>query len=267
MFNRAILQSGSAYSTWATSVDPVACAQKLIANVNCSEYVNKSDDLIKCLKNRTADELVENAPIPPKYFSCFAPTLDNPTFFPEHSVEKLISRRSGPFSKIDVMFGVTKNEAYSFLSQRELERGISEFRKSQIIRTYVQNVFKYHRQKIFEILDNRYSEWDKMQDDITRRDNIMELLSDGQYVAPLVRMAREHSSTANTYLYSFGYSTQSESEKFPKWSSGIHGEELAYIFGAPLVDGVSPFPNKYKGYEKNLSAFMMRMWTNFAKTG
>ena len=106
-----------------------------------------------------------------------------------------------------------------------------------------------------------------MQDDITRRDNIMELLSDGQYVAPLVRMAREHSKAANTYLYSFGYSTQSESEKFPKWSSGIHGEELPYIFGAPLVDGVSPFPNKYTAYEKKLSAFMMRMWTNFAKTG
>ena len=135
LFHRAILQSGSAYSTWATSVDPVTCAKKLIANVNCSEYVNKSDDLIKCLKNRTADELVNNTPIPPKYFTCFAPTLDNPTFFPENSVEKLISRRSGLFSKIAVMFGVTKNEAYSFLTQRELESGISEFRKSQIIRT------------------------------------------------------------------------------------------------------------------------------------
>ncbi|KAK3095941.1 hypothetical protein FSP39_021115 [Pinctada imbricata] len=266
-FHRAILQSGSAFSSWATSFDPVACAQKLAGNVNCSEHLNKSIDLIQCLKNKTANELVKNAPIPPKYFSCFAPTLDNAAFFSEDSIEKLISRKSGLFSKIKVMFGVTKNEAYAYLKQKELENGISEFRKSQIIRTYVQNVYKYHRQKIFEILDHQYSEWDRMQDDKTRRDNIMQLLSDGQYTAPLIEMALQHSRYSDSYLYSFGYSTQSESEEFPKWSSGIHGDELPYIFGAPLVDGVSPFPSKYKKNEKELSAFMMRMWTNFAKSG
>ena len=35
--------------------------------------------------------------------------------------------------------------------------------------------------------------------------------SDGQYVAPLIKTANYHAETADTYLYAFSYSTQSES--------------------------------------------------------
>ncbi len=35
------------------------------------------------------------------------------------------------------------------------------------------------------------------------------MLSDGQFVAPVVKVAGQHSERADTYLYSFGYSTQS----------------------------------------------------------
>lgn len=36
-------------------------------------------------------------------------------------------------------------------------------------------------------------------------------ISDGQYVAPLMKTANYHAETANTYMYAFSYSTQSES--------------------------------------------------------
>ncbi|XP_061171369.1 neuroligin-2-like isoform X2 [Saccostrea echinata] len=268
LFHRAILMSGSAGSSWSQSVDPLACAQKLAVNVNCSKYINESAKLIQCFKNKTTEELVNNAPIPPKYFSCFAPSTEIGTFFRGSLESMLRDKNSHAFSKIPVMFGVTKNEAYSYLKQEELIHGISEFRKTQILRTYVQNVFKYHRQKIFEILDHEYSDWTKLQDNKTRRDNVMEMISDGQYVAPIVKMAREHAETnAGTYFYSFGYSTNSESKNFPEWSSGVFGDELPYVFGAPLVDGISPFPSEYTKNEKRLSASIMRFWTNFAKSG
>ncbi|XP_062567068.1 neuroligin-2-like isoform X3 [Saccostrea cucullata] len=268
LFHRAILMSGSAGSSWSQSVDPLACAQKLAVNVNCSKYINESAKLIQCFKNKTTEELVNNAPFPPKYFSCFAPSTEIGTFFRGSLESMLRDKNSHAFSQIPVMFGVTKNEAYSYLKQEELIHGISEFRKTQILRTYVQNVYKYHRQKIFEILDHEYSDWTKLQDNKTRRDNVMEMISDGQYVAPIVKMAREHAETnAGTYFYSFGYSTNSESKNFPEWSSGVFGDELPYVFGAPLVDGISPFPSEYTKNEKRLSASIMRFWTNFAKSG
>lgn len=37
------------------------------------------------------------------------------------------------------------------------------------------------------------------------------IASDGQYVAPLIQTANYHAETADTYLYAFSYSTQSES--------------------------------------------------------
>ncbi|XP_021377716.1 neuroligin-4, X-linked-like isoform X3 [Mizuhopecten yessoensis] len=264
-FQRAILQSGSAFSSWATSVDPLSCAKYFATNLNCSNFSNDTKSLVTCLRaNKSAEDLVNNVPLPPKYYSCFAPTPAPGEFIFPDKVEDLLKRRS-TFSQAQVMFGVTKNEAYSFMKQHELDHGISKERKKQIIRTYVQNLFKFHRQKIYEILDHQYSEWDRSQNDSTRLDNIMQMLSDGQYVAPLVRMAQEHAKRADTYVYVFAYSTKSE--KFPEWSSGVHGDELPYVFGAPLVNGISPFPSEYSRVEKRLSEAVMTFWTNFAKTG
>ncbi|XP_069103966.1 neuroligin-4, X-linked-like isoform X2 [Argopecten irradians] len=264
-FQRAILQSGSAFSSWATSVDPLSCAKYFATNLNCSNFSNDTKSLVTCLRaNKSAEDLVNNVPLPPKYYSCFAPTPAPGEFIFPSKVEDLLKRRS-TFSQAQVMFGVTKNEAYSFMKQHELDHGISKERKKQIIRTYVQNLFKFHRQKIYEILDHQYSEWDRSQNDSTRLDNIMQMLSDGQYVAPLVRMAQEHAKRADTYFYVFAYSTKSE--KFPEWSSGVHGDELPYVFGAPLVNGISPFPSEYSRAEKRLSEAVMTFWTNFAKTG
>ncbi|XP_052104156.1 neuroligin-4, X-linked-like isoform X4 [Mytilus californianus] len=265
LIQRAILQSGSALSPWAVSFDAVTCTQWLAVNVNCSQYLSDSELLVKCLRNKTATELVEHVPLPPKYYSCFAPTPGGGQMFPDN-VRELLKRRDTVFSQIPVMFGVTRNEAYSYLKQRELEEGITKERKAQIIRTFVHNLYKFHRQKLYEIIDFQYTEWNKEQDRNTTRDNVMDMLSDGLYVAPVVEMAHEHAKRgAGTYFYNFGYSTQSEN--FPQWSSGVHGDELPYVFGAPLVDGISPFPSRYTKNEKKLSAAVMRFWTNFAKSG
>ncbi|XP_063430524.1 neuroligin-4, X-linked-like isoform X4 [Mytilus trossulus] len=265
LIQRAILQSGSALSPWAVSFDAVTCTQWLAVNVNCSQYLSDSELLVKCLRNKTATELVEHVPLPPKYYSCFAPTPGGGQMFPDN-IRELLKRRDTVFSQIPVMFGVTRNEAYSYLKQRELEEGITKERKAQIIRTFVHNLYKFHRQKLYEIIDFQYTEWNKEQDRNTTRDNVMDMLSDGLYVAPVVEMAHEHAKRgAGTYFYNFGYSTQSEN--FPQWSSGVHGDELPYVFGAPLVDGISPFPSRYTKNEKKLSAAVMRFWTNFAKSG
>lgn len=186
--------------------------------------------------------------------------------FPEgQSLEDLITSRNTRFASVKMMVGLTRKEAYSYLSQDEIVNGISETRKAQIMRTYVQNAYKYNRQKIYDILDHEYTQWDRPIDNFSRRDDILEMLSDGQFKAPLIRMAQEHSKKSDTYFYSFGHSTQSED--YPEWTGGVHGDELPYVFGAPLVGGLSPFPSQYNAQEMELSKFMMKMWTNFAKTG
>jgi neuroligin len=47
----------------------------------------------------------------------------------------------------------------------------------------------------------------------------------------------------------------------------IHGEELPYIFGAPLVGGLMHFPRNYTKSEVLLSEAAVIYWSNFARTG
>nr|XP_053654641.1 neuroligin-2-like [Cherax quadricarinatus] len=47
----------------------------------------------------------------------------------------------------------------------------------------------------------------------------------------------------------------------------VHGEELPYVWGAPLVDTLSYFPINYTQPEVKLAEAMLTYWTNFARTG
>ena len=47
----------------------------------------------------------------------------------------------------------------------------------------------------------------------------------------------------------------------------VHGEELPYVLGAPLVDGFSHFPKNYTKSEVALSEAFIMYISNFAKTG
>lgn len=47
----------------------------------------------------------------------------------------------------------------------------------------------------------------------------------------------------------------------------IHGEDLPYFFGAPLVGGFNHFPKNYTKAEISLSEVVMLYWSNFIRTG
>lgn len=47
----------------------------------------------------------------------------------------------------------------------------------------------------------------------------------------------------------------------------VHGEELPYVFGAPIVDGFGHFPHNYTKSEIALAESMMLLVANFARTG
>jgi neuroligin len=50
-------------------------------------------------------------------------------------------------------------------------------------------------------------------------------------------------------------------------SQSVHGEDLPYVFGAPLMMFTGPFQSHYTSEERLLSEATMQYFTNFAKTG
>lgn len=124
-------------------------------------------------------------------------------------------------------------------------------------------------------------------------DSVIEALGDASVVAPLVTAAQLHNrpvtmvtsggtkykvptstSTSSrmsrkhkTYMYVFGHQTRQGD--YVDRLGCISGEELAYVFGAPLTaEGqLSHFIANYTSVERELAEAVITMWTNFAKTG
>ena len=104
-----------------------------------------------------------------------------------------------------------------------------------------------------------------------RRRDLVDLFTDGMFAAPALKTAQLHanSRSAATYFYLFEYPTPLPN--YPNWAPGVLGDDLMYIFGAPLLsqtfENLSPFPNKFLKAERMLSEAIMRYFSNFIKSG
>lgn len=113
-------------------------------------------------------------------------------------------------------------------------------------------------------------------------DGTLDALGDAMVVAPIIRAGSFHSggipreynypypqsqysNDKKSYFYVFGY--QTEYGDYSSRLGCINGEELPYLFGAPLVNNLAHFSSNYSKAEQTLSEVIMMQWTNFAKYG
>lgn len=170
-------------------------------------------------------------------------------------------------SKYDMLLGVVRAEAYFAFSADDVQYGIEADRRSKILRSFVRQTYSYHLSEILATIINEYTDWERpVQHPINIRDETLEALSDAQVVAPVVNTADLHSAERrNSYLYVFDY--QTKFGDYPQRQGCIHGEELPYLFGAPLVGGFMHFVRNYTKSEMLLAEATMIYWSNFARTG
>jgi carboxylesterase type B len=86
--------------------------------------------------------------------------------------------------------------------------------------------------------------------------------------APLIRTALRHSHfKKRTFLYEFAYGT--ERGDYPANLGCVHGDDLSYLFGAPLVPGMqlSAFNNNFNKHETALSELSISYISNFVRSG
>jgi len=191
LFKRAILHDGSALASWAMVSDPLRYAYDVADAVNCSVHRSTStarEDhpqrrpsatsdhharLLECLKSVPTELLgvVGGAPSlrPPRYRSAFGPVLDGRSAVP-HEPSYLMARSASVapvFEASAILVGVTADDstASGVDNRRENDDDrLSEvedaaFRR-RLLRTYVQNVYRYHRQKIYDVLAYHYTDWE-----------------------------------------------------------------------------------------------------------
>ncbi|XP_045453566.1 neuroligin-4, Y-linked [Melitaea cinxia] len=294
LFHRAILMSGSGLSPWSLVADPNKYAEIVATHANCSPELTPPA-LLRCLRERPLEALLSAPVKAPDFAYAFGPSVDGVVIDtgdmlvnPESGYEWQVARASlgkgatavniinavlmrksaiAQLTKYDLMLGVTKAEAYFAFSGDDVQYGIEADRRSKILKSFVRNTYSYHLSEILATIINEYTDWERpVQHPINIRDETLEALSDAQVVAPTVLTADTHSALRrNSYLYVFDY--QTKYGDYPQRQGCIHGEELPYIFGAPLVGGLAHFPRNYTKSEVSLSESVMLYWGNFAKTG
>ncbi|XP_035796127.1 neuroligin-1-like [Anopheles albimanus] len=288
LFHRAILLSGSAYSSWALVEDPVVYALKLAKEVNCSipeDLIKNHEQIVDCLRDVPLEELFGADIQPPSFLSAFGPSVDGVVIRPGRSNQDIdelppvrgTSKRSqGAAGRYDLLFGVVTGEALWRFSAADIQSGFEGDRRDKILRTYVRNAYTYHLSEIFYTVVNEYTDWERtVQHPINMRDAAVAALSDAQFVAPLVHtgdmlappppLPGQEPSGPKCFFYVFDY--QTKDGDYPQRMGTVHGEDLPYVFGAPLVDGFNHFPRNYTKSEVALSEALMVYWANFARTG
>lgn len=78
LFHRAILLSGSAYSSWALVEDPVIYALKLAKELNCTipeDLIKSHEQIVDCLREVPLDELYATEMQAPNFLTAFGPSV------------------------------------------------------------------------------------------------------------------------------------------------------------------------------------------------
>jgi neuroligin len=269
------------------------------------DLVKDHESIVDCLREVSLEDLYAVDIQPPNFLSAFGPSVDGVVIRPGRSNQDLdestraSKRNQATMPQYDILISAVTGEALWRFSASDIQSGFEGDRRDKIIRTYVRNAYNYHLSEIFYTISEsreattlacslsisfspsfspivtEYTDWERTnQHPIITRDSAVSALSDAQYVAPLVHTADLSTSTSGTqegengpkcFFSVFDY--QTKDGDYPQRMGTVHGEDLPYVFGAPLIDGFSHFPRNYTKSEIALSEAIMIYWSNFVRTG
>lgn len=170
LFHRAILLSGSAFSSWALVEEPVVYALRLARDMNCTvpeDLVRNHEQIVDCLREVPLEDLMTANVEAPTFLSAFGPSVDGvvirrglaTTQEEDESgggggggsaQQRAQSKRSQDASgRYDLLFGVVTSEALWRFSAADIQSGFEGERRDKILRTYVRNAYTYHLSEIF----------------------------------------------------------------------------------------------------------------------
>ncbi|XP_056456992.1 neuroligin-3a isoform X2 [Gadus chalcogrammus] len=263
LFHRAIIQSGSALSSWAVNYQPVKYTRHLAEKVGCN--VLDTMDMVDCLRKKGWRELVEQDIQPARYHVAFGPVIDGDVI-PD---DPEILMEQGEFLNYDIMLGVNQGEGLRFVENVvDSEDGVSGNDFDFSVSDFVDSLYGYPEGKdtLRETIKFMYTDWADRDNPETRRKTLVALFTDHQWVEPSVVTADLHARYGSpTYFYAFYHHCQSLMK--PAWSDAAHGDEVPYVFGIPMIGPTDLFPCNFSKNDVMLSAVVMTYWTNFAKTG
>ncbi|XP_062061541.1 neuroligin 4-like isoform X3 [Lepus europaeus] len=264
LFQKAIIQSGTALSSWAVNYQPAKSTRLLAERLGCGAG-GDSAALVRCLRAREAEELVRQpgAMAPAPYHVAFGPVIDGDVI-PD---DPQILMEQGEFLNYDILLGVNQGEGLRFVAVDDVDVADVDFDGS--VAAFVDRLYGAPggRDALRETVKFMYTDWADRHDPEARRKTLVALFTDHQWVAPAVATADLHARYGSpTYFYAFYHRCHTDTR--PAWAAdAAHGDEVPYVFGVPLLGPADLFACNFSRNDVMLSAVVMTYWTNFAKTG
>ncbi|CAG7826563.1 unnamed protein product [Allacma fusca] len=304
LFHRVILLSGSSLSPWSFQRHARANVRKLAQFFGChgekssfsgngglsSSGPGRSQgrggggfngggrsgttvdrDSGPCLRQIPLDQLLSAVSaelVHPRFVARFGPLIDN-SVVKSDFVSEMKLDTNGYFSRIPILIGTASIESFGELNTEDIEDGLPDLKRDRILRTLVRNVFVFHLNEIYSTIKNEYTDWEKPRKDfIDVRDSILNILSDGLTVAPLVQVASMHSkANSNTFFFHFQY--EPEHSAYPHRIGSISEDLLEFSIGHALL-GPSSRDHSLPSYTSNdakVSKNLLQYLTNFISSG
>ncbi|XP_060802577.1 neuroligin-1 [Amyelois transitella] len=264
--SRVLLLSGSALSPTALAPDAALAREHTAQALRCTPESSSDEHwLAECIRKRPLAALLAVEAPRARFLAGWAPSVPfirDPGQAPTKALHS-----SEAFLECALAVVVATTESYQFFSEDDIRHGFEEEHRNRILRTYVRNVYRYHRNEIFAAIRNEYTDWEKpIQHPINIRDATLESLSDAAVAAPALRVAQLHARRgARTFFAHFAH--QSKDADYPQRLGSVTGETLPYFLGLPLVGGLQSSPRNYSRGDVAVAEAAVALVAAFAKTG
>nr|UYG55611.1 esterase 2 [Geocoris pallidipennis] len=282
LFQRAIVQSGSALCDWAIELQPEVTARGVAASANCT---GTDLEMAACLRalpvhqvlvahlNYIRGVLVEermavNGRMGGNH--AVVQRAGSPKFLTQNP--KTIFQ-SGEFLDIPTMVGVTKHEGsffvgniYDFLEEIDIYMNNSDYLINKMVNTTLQfSGIIDTTGALTDVFTDRFFTRDQLGNFTAMTPGLVDLCGLTLLKSCTLAVARAQYPRAPTYLYSFNYLGHltkfgyGEEVDYPFPGGVAHSDDLVYLF--PMDSG------NLTEDEMVIADIMVKLWTNFATTG
>lgn len=277
LFKRAISQSGSALSPFAFQSNPRAKAEELGRKLNLK--FNSTADLVNQLRNVSFQTIkaAENGlfsmdqPLGLRGFD-FVPSLE-----PEDSIEERFLTETpidlmikGEFHQVPLIMGFTNNEGLMMIRQTEIDNQVFE-RFNENDSNYVPMSYNLEsnssdNSEVAEAFRELY--FDGENASANNMPGWAKYNTDHQFQFPIDRTIKYFMANQSHPIYYYTFEVEGSFNILKRilflqrYEGACHADDIFYLF-TPVV----PIPVWPLDHALTLRRRLIRMWTNFAKTG
>lgn len=276
LFNKAISQSGSMFTTDAFNYSPKASLEKLARKLNI--FYTNTDNLIMQLRRVSMSRLITAANVfdkePPAMYETgeFVPSLDP---FDSLEVRVLTNTpnnlmRNGNINRVPLILGFMSVEQLEDINKIDEYPGIVErfVQNPNLLIPQIWNLTPGSPQAlqvIRAILDMYFG--GRLNNTNNFPMQWANYASDRHFIFGISKTCRAHSALQNVFYYRFGYSGafnfNKRRAKLMNYPGAEHGEDGYYLYRHNAFFGnVSANDFAYTVRSRHV-----RLWTNFIKTG